>query len=97
MQGTPEDEIDARIEKIGNIFLQTVDEAYFSDASPIEHIHLSLQHFISGLQTAGIKFTCDTGYPPEIQVGLLEKLQLKNVVVATCRRTKSAMADPSLT
>ena len=55
-------------------------QAYFADSSPIEHIHLSLLHFISGLQSSGIKFACDTGYPPEIQVGLLEKLKLKDVV-----------------
>ena len=50
LEGTPEDALDARVNKIGDIFLQTIDEAYFSDSSPIEHIDLSLVHFISGLQ-----------------------------------------------
>lgn len=78
--GTPESEVDARIEKIGEIFLSTIDEAYFSDASPIEHIHLSLNHWCTGLRDAGIKVGLDTGYPPEIQEGLIDKLELRKSV-----------------
>jgi len=78
--GTPDHEIEERVAKVGEIFLNTIDEAYFSEASPIEHIDLSLTHFISGLQKAGCKVGFDTGYPPEIQLGLLEKLKLKDVV-----------------
>jgi len=78
--GTPESEIDDRVAKIGDIFLRSIDEAYFSEVSPIEHIDMSLTHWISSLQAAGIKVGFDTGYPPEIQEGLLNKLKLKNVI-----------------
>jgi len=80
LAGTPEHQLEDRITKIGDIFMRTIDEAYFSDVSPIEHIDLSLTHFIAGLQAAGIKVAFDTGYPPNIQEGLLDKLSLKNVI-----------------
>jgi len=35
---------------------------------------------ISLPQSAGIKFALDTGYPPEIQEGLINKLNLRKVV-----------------
>jgi len=78
--GTAESEIDARVAKIGDIFLRSIDDAYFAEASPIDHIDLSLTHFIAGLQAAGIKVGFDTGYPPEIQEGLLNRLNLKHVI-----------------
>jgi len=80
LAGTPDHEVDDRVAKIGEIFLHTIDEAYFSDASPIEHIHLSLNHFCMGLKDAGIKVALDTGYPPEIQEGLIDRLKLRSVI-----------------
>jgi len=79
---TPPHELEDRISKIGDIFLSKIDGAYFGDDSPIEPIDPSLKAFIGNLQAAGCQVAFDTGYPPEIQAGLIKKLRFESVVDA---------------
>lgn len=72
--GTPDHEVEDRILRIGEAFLSAIDSAYFSDASPIDHIDGGLVGYLKQLRKAGIKVGFDTGYPPEIQKGLIDKL-----------------------
>lgn len=80
--GTPEANVPARVEKVGEWFLNAIDEAYFNDAAPIDHIDIALMSYLRQLQAVGIKIAFDTGYPENIQVGLLKKLGLDKVADA---------------
>lgn len=80
--GTPEEEIEARILRIGEAFLASIDTAYFSDASPVDHIDGGLMGYFKELKNAGIKIGFDTGYPPEIQKGLIDRLGFDKVADA---------------
>jgi len=79
---TPATTLEERITRIGDIFLSKVDAAYFKDDSPIEPIDPSLKAFIRSLQASGTKVALDTGYPPELQKALVEKLHLGNIIDA---------------
>jgi len=80
--GTPIEQVDERVMRIGDVFLKSIDEAYFSEASPIEHIDISLMGYFKQLKNAGIKIGFDTGYPPNIQEGLIKKLNFGSVADA---------------
>mmetsp|Transcript_14590 Transcript_14590/g.28566 ORF Transcript_14590/g.28566 Transcript_14590/m.28566 type:complete len:249 (-) Transcript_14590:283-1029(-) len=75
-----QDEFNAKIEVIGNQFLDSIDAAYFDEASPVEHIDLTLVSYFRQLKSAGIKVALDTGYPPKIQMGLMKKMNFDKVV-----------------
>tara|TARA_R110002050_G_scaffold46030_1_gene108503 strand:- start:137 stop:562 length:426 start_codon:yes stop_codon:yes gene_type:complete len=81
--GHPKEEINEKIAEIGDTFLSAIDVAYFDDASPVEPIDLSLIQYMQMLQIAGVKVALDTGYPREIQDGLMKKLKFDQVVDAS--------------
>merc|ERR1719487_804797 len=75
-----EAELDARIVKISDNFLQAIEEQYFSDNSGVTLIDPNLEAFFRNLQAAGVKVALDTGYPARIQQGLVKKLGFDNLV-----------------
>eukprot|EP00658_Telonema_sp_P-2_P067989 TRINITY_DN56932_c0_g1_i1.p1 TRINITY_DN56932_c0_g1~~TRINITY_DN56932_c0_g1_i1.p1 ORF type:complete len:207 (+),score=53.65 TRINITY_DN56932_c0_g1_i1:198-818(+) len=82
LDGTPIQDLDERVEKIGLTFLDNIDTAYFAEVSPIEHIDLTLVNYFRRLQAGGIRIGLDTGYPVDIQRGLIKQLKLETVVDA---------------
>lgn len=79
-QGTPASGVNDRVARIGEAFLAGIDDAYFQEASPIDHIDLSLINFFRQLKDADVKIALDTGYPPNVQNGLIKKLGLDKVI-----------------
>eukprot|EP00927_Polykrikos_kofoidii_P077236 TRINITY_DN7419_c0_g1_i2.p1 TRINITY_DN7419_c0_g1~~TRINITY_DN7419_c0_g1_i2.p1 ORF type:complete len:309 (+),score=54.12 TRINITY_DN7419_c0_g1_i2:63-989(+) len=80
--GVPEGELEEKIEKIGGLFINSIDKAYFDDASTISHIDVGLFGYFKQLKQAGLKVALDTGYPPNIQEGLVKRLGFDTVVDA---------------
>jgi len=80
---TPAPLIPRLVESIGEDFLRMIDEAYFAEASCVKFIDPKLPEYIRGLQAEGTKVSLDTGYPREIQDGLLTKLDMHDLVDAT--------------
>jgi len=78
--GIKEAELDARIVKISDNFLQAIEEQYFSDNSGVTLIDPNLEAFIRSLQAGGVKVALDTGYPARIQQGLVKKFGFDNLV-----------------
>lgn len=78
--GTPEHELEARVIKVGEWFMNAIDDIYFAEASTIDHIDIGLLGYFRQLKAAGIKIGLDTGYPPNIQEGLVKKLGFDKVV-----------------
>jgi phosphonatase-like hydrolase len=79
-KGVAEQELEDHIKKIADTFTAAIDEAYFDDASPVSHIDASLFSYFSQLKAAGIKIGLDTGYPQNIQEGLVKRLGFDKVV-----------------
>lgn len=82
LAGTPQAELEAKITKIGEFFINSIDEVYFTDASTISHIDVGLFGYFKQLKAAGIKIALDTGYPKHIQEGLVKRLGFDKVVDA---------------
>lgn len=80
LQNKPEAEVQKLIVDISDAFIEAIGEAYFNDASPISHIDIGLMGYFKQLTDAGIKIGLDTGYPQNIQVGLVEKMGFDKVV-----------------
>jgi len=80
--GIPESELEAKILSIADTFMKSIDEAYFDDASTIGHIDVGLFGYFQKLKEANIKIALDTGYPKNIQEGLVKRLGFDKVVDA---------------
>jgi len=80
--GTPEAELEERVIRVGNAFLESIDEAYFNEASPVDHIDIGLLGYFRQLKNVGIKIAFDTGYPESIQQGLITKLGFDKIADA---------------
>lgn len=66
-------------------FESEINDAYFSDSSPIGLIHPKLFDFFANLRLSGCQVALNTGYPKPIQLGLLKKLKLdEHVDCAVC-------------
>eukprot|EP00913_Durusdinium_trenchii_P024995 g23460.t1 len=65
--GTPPEEVMERVTRIGDWFVNAIDDAYFNEASAIDHIDIGLLGYFRQLKDAGIKIAFDTGYPENIQ------------------------------
>eukprot|EP00929_Paragymnodinium_shiwhaense_P085136 TRINITY_DN4558_c0_g1_i1.p1 TRINITY_DN4558_c0_g1~~TRINITY_DN4558_c0_g1_i1.p1 ORF type:complete len:294 (+),score=55.20 TRINITY_DN4558_c0_g1_i1:71-952(+) len=72
--GTPDSELEARVIRVGDVFLNSIEEAYFAEASPIGHVDVGLMGYFRNLKNVGIKIGFDTGYPPNIQEQLIKRL-----------------------
>merc|ERR1711957_555587 len=78
--GMPEAELEANILKIADTFMNSIDEAYFDEASTIGPIDVGLFGYFRQLQDGGMKIGLDTGYPKHIQEGLVKRLGFDKVV-----------------
>jgi len=72
--------LEVNIEKIAENFMNSIDEAYFDEASTIGHIDASLFGYFTQLRKCGIKVALNTGYPQDIQLGLIKKLEFEKVI-----------------
>lgn len=80
--GIPEVELEEKIKQIGDCFISAIDQAYFDEASTVGHIDIGLFGYFKQLRQAGIKIALDTGYPKNIQEGLVKRLHFDKVVDA---------------
>jgi len=80
--GTPEDQLEETIGKIGEYFISAIDAAYFDEASTIGPIDVGLFGYFTQLRQTGVKIALDTGYPKNIQEGLVKRLGFGKVVDA---------------
>lgn len=80
---TPEPLIPRLVESIGEDFLSMIDEAYFAENSCVKYIDPKLPEYVRALQAGGTRVGLDTGYPREIQDGLMTKLDLHELVDAS--------------
>lgn len=78
--GVSDAEIEATVGRIGDVFLSSIDVAYFSEESAISLIEPGLFGYFGQLQKAGIKIGLDTGYPQHIQQGLVKRLGFDTIV-----------------
>jgi len=80
LQNKPEAEVQRLIIDISNAFIAAISDAYFQEAAPIGHIDIGLMGYLQQLKDAGIKIGLDTGYPQNIQEGLVKKMEFDKVV-----------------
>jgi len=78
--GTSDADMEERVTRVGDWFVNAIDEAYFDEASTIDHIDIGLMGYFRELKDAGIKIGLDTGYPQNIQEGLVKRLGFDKVV-----------------
>jgi len=78
--GTPENQLEEKIAKISDAFVKAIDEAYFDEASVIGPIDVGLIGYFKQLQQSGIKIALNTGYPQNIQQGLVKRLGFDKIV-----------------
>jgi len=78
--GTPEHQLEEKIVKISEAFVKAIDDAYFDEASTIGPIDVSLIGYFKQLQQSGIKVALNTGYPQNIQQGLVKRLGFDKIV-----------------
>jgi len=78
--GIADHEIEDKVLQVADSFTSAIDDAYFDEASTISHIDVSLFGYFSQLRNAGIKIALDTGYPQNIQEGLVKRLGFEKVV-----------------
>jgi len=78
--GVPDVDLESRILEISDDFVEAIDEAYFSEASSISHVDERLLDYFKKLQESGVKIGLNTGYPKNIQEGLVKKLGFDTVV-----------------
>lgn len=78
--GIPDSEIEDKVMAAADKFTAAIDQAYFDEASTISHIDSSLGSYFSKLRAAGVKVALDTGYPPNIQQGLVKRLGFETMV-----------------
>lgn len=80
--GTADHEMEERVLRVGDAFVNSIEEAYFADVSPISHVEDGLIGYFTKLKKAGIKIAFDTGYPPNIQQRLVTKLGFQDIADA---------------
>jgi len=80
--GIPDMQLEETILKISDAFVSSIDKVYFDDASSISHIDPGLLGYFTQLQKVGIKIALNTGYPKNIQEGLVKRLAFDKVVDA---------------
>lgn len=80
--GTPPEDITERVTRVGEWFVNAIDDAYFNEASAIDHIDIGLLGYFRQLKDAGIKIAFDTGYPENIQKGLIKRLGFDKIADA---------------
>jgi len=78
--GIPEHALEAKIFDVADAFTAAIDKAYFDEASTISHIEVDLVSYFRQLKRAGVKIALDTGYPPNIQEGLVKRLGFEKIV-----------------
>jgi len=76
---TPAGEMEERINRVADNFLEQITAKYFSEDSPVRHIDPMLPAYFTQLRKAGVKVGLDTGYPEDIQELLVNKLGFKNL------------------
>merc|ERR1719410_1388914 len=60
-QGTPKDQLQARMDRISDNFLEQIKCEYFSKDSKVRYIHPDLPDHFSALRKSGVKIGLDTG------------------------------------
>jgi len=78
--GIPDGDIESVVNRISDVFIKSIDEAYFSEGSSISLIDPGLFGYFQQLKKAGIKIGLNTGYPENIQQGLVKRLGFDTVV-----------------
>merc|ERR1719160_433786 len=77
---TTDSELEERIMRISEKFIVMINEAYYGNPNTVRLINDDLFTYFRRLQNAGVKVALDTGYPQDIQLGLLKHLNLDLVV-----------------
>lgn len=74
-------ELESRILRISETFISKINEAYYGGGgATVRLIDEGLFSYFKKLQDAGVKVALDTGYPQDIQVGLMKHLGLDQIV-----------------
>jgi len=73
-------ELEAKVLAISDTFVASIEDSYFSEAAEIGPIDVGLMGYFEQLKKAGVKIGLDTGYPQNIQQGLVKKLGFDKVV-----------------
>jgi len=78
--GLGQADMEAKVMAISNTFVESIEDSYFSEAAEIGPIDVGLMGYFQQLKDVGIKIGLDTGYPQNIQQGLVKKLGFDKVV-----------------
>merc|ERR1712137_423044 len=79
-KGLADAELEPLIMTISDTFVKAIEESYFGDDAQIAPIDVGLMGYFQQLRDAGIKIGLDTGYPQNIQNGLVKKLGFDKIV-----------------
>jgi len=78
--GTPAHAIEEKVRQLSAAFEAAITSAYFGVDSKVSLIDSNLFTYFGQLKNAGIKIGLDTGYPADIQEGLVKKLGFDTIV-----------------
>merc|ERR1712232_832588 len=78
--GLSQAEQEAKVNVCAETFMKSIDAAYFSDSAPVGPIDAGLTVWFEQLSKVGVKIGLDTGYPQNIQQGLVKKLGFEKLV-----------------
>lgn len=70
----------AKVKQCSCLFEEMIDDAYFGKSSSVTTINEGLVDWMKQMQGSNIKIGLDTGYPQNIQRGLVSKLGFDKVV-----------------
>lgn len=71
---------EAKITDVSQTFEESIEKSYFSETAAIGLIDTNLKGYFKRLKDVGVKIGLDTGYPQNIQRGLVQKLGFDEVV-----------------
>ena len=86
--------LDACVRRVGAHFEEQIELAYFRPDSPVRPIDAGLFPWLAALRAGGVQVALDTGYPPAIQRGLMEKLGLDAATDAAVSAYQVAQGRP---
>lgn len=82
VNGTHKSDVSSRVARVGDRFTTALHEVYSETKDKIRIIHPNLLLFFDWLRAKGVKVALNTGYPPEIQMTLIQCLKLEDHIDA---------------
>ena len=69
-------DLERRVRRVAARFEERIEDAYFRPDTPVRPIDAGLHAWLATLRAGGMRVALDTGYPPAVQAGLAEMLEM---------------------